>query len=132
LRQPLLWILHAGYAWLILGLALRALPATNTLASSLALHALTVGAIGSLTLGMMARVALGHTGRTLTTAPAMTGAFAAIQLGAFVRALVPLLAADWYAISLWTSGALWTIAFGIFAVVYLPTLSSPRVDGKPG
>ena len=29
---------------------------------SLAMHALTVGAIGTLTLGMMARVALGHTG----------------------------------------------------------------------
>ena len=33
------------------------------------LHALTVGAVGSLTLGMMARVSLGHTGRLLAKAP---------------------------------------------------------------
>jgi|SRR5579859_2511515 len=64
-RHPLLWILHAGYGWLVAGLLLRALAALapGWLPGSLATHALTVGAVGSLTLGMMARVALGHTGR---------------------------------------------------------------------
>lgn len=132
LRQPLLWILHAGYAWLVLGLALRAAPPMNGLAHSLALHALTVGAIGSLTLGMMARVALGHTGRLLEPAPAMTWSFAAIQLSAFARAVLPLVALSSYAAGLWIGGALWTLAFGIYAAVYLRVLTSPRVDGKPG
>jgi uncharacterized protein involved in response to NO len=132
LRQPLLWILHAGNVWLMLGLALRALPASNALESSLALHALTAGAIGSLTIGMMARVALGHTGRMLTTGRAMTWAFVSIQAAAFARVFVPLLAASWYAAGLWVGGALWMVGFGIYVVVYAPILSSPRVDGKAG
>lgn len=132
LRTPLLWILHAGHAWLILGLCLRALPISNPLVSSLSLHALTVGAIGSLTLGMMARVALGHSGRMLVPAPAMAWAFAAIQLAAIARAVVPLIEPTWYRTGLWASGTLWAIAFGIYAVVYAPMLTAPRVDGKSG
>ncbi len=68
----------------------------------------------------------------LTTAPALVWAFVAIQLAAFTRAVVPLFVLDGYAAGLWASGALWTIAFGIYVVVYGPILSSPRVDGKPG
>ncbi|NUO48124.1 MAG: NnrS family protein, partial [Polyangiaceae bacterium] len=60
-KEPLLWILHAGYAWLVLGLVMRAAAPQLGISSSLATHAITVGAIGSLTLGMMARVSLGHT-----------------------------------------------------------------------
>jgi uncharacterized protein involved in response to NO len=132
LRQPLLWILHAGYAWLVIGLALRALPAANVLARSLAFHALTVGAIGSLTLGMMARVSLGHTGRMLAPAPVVAWAFAAINVAALARAVLPLIAANWYATGLWIAGVCWTFAFGSYVTVYLPVLTSPRVDGKPG
>jgi uncharacterized protein involved in response to NO len=132
LRIPLLWILHAGHAWLVLGLALRAVPISNPFVSSLALHALTVGAIGSLTLGMMARVALGHSGRMLTSAPVMAWAFAAIQLAAFTRVFVPIVEPAWYRAGLWASGGLWVIAFGVYIVVYAPMLTSPRVDGKPG
>src|SRR5262249_50293244 len=60
-RHPLLWVLHVGYAWIPIGLLLRALSVVGvSIWSSLATHALTLGAIGALTLGMMARVALGH------------------------------------------------------------------------
>jgi uncharacterized protein involved in response to NO len=62
LVDPLLWILHAGYLWLVVGLFLLGVALGGHLQLSVALHALTVGAIGSLTLGMMCRVALGHTG----------------------------------------------------------------------
>jgi uncharacterized protein involved in response to NO len=30
------------------------------------------------------------------------------------------------------SGALWTIAFAIYLIVYAPILASARVDQKPG
>lgn len=133
LQQPLLWVLHAGQAWLVVGLALRgaALLGAPALASP-AMHALTVGAIGSLTLGMMARVALGHTGRMLTASRSIAAAFWALNLAAFVRVLVPLLAPAWYFAGLAATGALWVTSFAIFVIVYTPILAAPRVDGKPG
>jgi uncharacterized protein involved in response to NO len=133
LKQPLVWILHAGNAWLALGLMLRALAELGGVGvASLATHALTVGAIGSLTLGMMARVALGHTGRMLVASPAITFAFFAINLAALVRVFLPLWAPHWYFAVLAATASLWVAAFGTFFVVYAPVLTSPRVDGKPG
>jgi uncharacterized protein involved in response to NO len=133
LRQPLVWILHAGYAWLVLGLLLRASAGFDLgVAGSLATHALTVGAVGSLTLGMMARVALGHTGRPLVATPAMTWAFTAINAAALARTIAPLAAPQWYFVTLMAAGVLWTSAFLLFVVVYAPVLIRPRSDGKAG
>jgi uncharacterized protein involved in response to NO len=132
LREPLLWILHAGYAWLVFGLLMRAAAPYVAVSSSLATHAMTVGAIGSLTLGMMARVSLGHTGRALVAGSAIRWAFLGITASAFVRVVVPLVAPAWYLGSLLAAGGLWTFAFATFLVVYLPVLASARVDGKPG
>ncbi|MFZ5479565.1 MAG: NnrS family protein, partial [Myxococcota bacterium] len=78
LRDPLLWVLHAGHGWVAVGLALHALAARDLVPRALALHALTAGSIGMLTLGMMARVALGHTGRPIRARPVMGVAFAAL------------------------------------------------------
>jgi uncharacterized protein involved in response to NO len=132
-RVPLLWILHVGYAWIVLGLVLRALPLVGLAVwGSLATHALTVGAIGALTLGMMARVALGHTGRPLVASPAMAWSFGAITLAAVARVIVPLVAIQWHFVALVVAGSLWTVAFGIYVAVYARVLSAPRVDGKAG
>ena len=117
----------------MLGLLLR--PLATFLwpsVSSLALHALTLGAIGCLTLGMMARVALGHTGRQLVLPAAMTWAFLAINAAAAARVFLPMLAPSAYFESLVAAGALWSAAFLVFLVAYWPMLSRPRVDGKPG
>jgi uncharacterized protein involved in response to NO len=132
-RHPLVWILHTGYAWIPFALVLRATPLFGaTIWSSLATHALTAGAIGSLTLGMMARVALGHTGRSLVLARAMPWAFAAVTFAAVARVLLPLVAIAWHFVALIAAGALWTIAFATYAAVYAPILCAPRVDGKDG
>jgi uncharacterized protein involved in response to NO len=130
---PLLWILHLGYAWIVLGFALLALSAAGLgVTSSNALHAFTAGAIGALTLGMMARVSLGHTGRMLEPPPLMTWAFIAINCAALVRVALPLVFPDAYAAGMTVAGLLWIAAFGGFAVRYVPMLLRPRVDGKPG
>jgi uncharacterized protein involved in response to NO len=132
-RQPLVWILHAGYGWLALGLLLRALAGFDrAVPGSLATHALTVGAIGSLTLGMMARVSLGHTGRALVASRPIVCAFGAITAAAFARAIVPLFAPGWYFAALVAAAGLWTLAFVLYLVSYVPVLLMPRVDGKPG
>jgi uncharacterized protein involved in response to NO len=65
LSRPILWILHASYAWLVVHLALRGLAGFGFVMPALAVHALTVGAIGGMTLGMMTRTSRGHTGRML-------------------------------------------------------------------
>jgi uncharacterized protein involved in response to NO len=133
LKVPLLWILHLGYAWIPLGLALRAASLFSpAVPSTIATHALTVGAIGGLTIGMMSRVALGHTGRALTTSRSVIASFVLVSLAALVRVLVPLIDIAHYRASVFVAGALWTGAFGIYLAVYLPILVSPRVDSKPG
>jgi uncharacterized protein involved in response to NO len=130
---PLLWVLHLGYAWVVLGFALLALAAAGVdAAAGSALHAFTAGAIGVLTLGMMARVSLGHTGRLLEASPLMAWAFAAVNLGALVRVGVPLVLPDAYATGMAIAGGLWALAFALFAAYYAPVLLRPRVDGKPG
>ena len=132
-RTPLLWILHAGYGWLVLGLTLTCIAGLYPgVPKSLATHALTVGAIGSLTLGMMARVTLGHTGRALDTTRATASAFGALFVAAVARVLIPMLAPRriWEA---WlVSGALWAIAFLMFLFIFGRMLTSVRADSKPG
>jgi uncharacterized protein involved in response to NO len=131
--SPILWVLHAGYAWLAVGLVLRAVTAFVPGWSETApLHALTVGAMSTLILGMIARVSLGHTGRMLVVHTAIAVAFGMLTLAAVVRVFGPLLWPEAYRLELVLSAALWTAAFGVFVVVYLPILVSPRVDGKPG
>lgn len=129
---PLLWVLHLGYGWIAIGFLLTALAALQIVAPSLALHAFTAGAIGTLTLGMMARVALGHTGRMLEPAKLVEFSFALITLAAAIRMLMPLLLPGAYAATVSISGLLWMAAFAIFTLVYTPILIQSRVDGKPG
>lgn len=132
LSIPLLWVLHAGHLWLALGLGLRAVSSLGWLASSLATHALTIGAVGGLTLGMMARVSLGHTGRALAPPRLMGWAFAAVNVAALARVLGPLALPERYLATVTAAGVAWTAAFVAFVALYAPVLWSPRVDGKPG
>ena len=129
---PLLWILYAGYCWIILGFFLSALSAFNWLTPSLALHAFTVGGVGVLTLGMMARVSLGHTGRTLKASNAMAFAFILINLSVIIRVLLPIAFPQWYNILIYVSSLTWLTAFSLFMFVYAPMLSNARIDGQEG
>ena len=133
LDNPLLWVLHAGYAWAAVAMALWALAAARPdwILPSTALHAVTAGVLGTYTLGMMSRVTLGHTGRPLRAPRPMAAGYAAVLLAGAVRVAGPALApgAAW---PLHASGTLWTLAFVLFLVAYAPWLTAPRADGKPG
>jgi uncharacterized protein involved in response to NO len=129
---PLVWILHAAYAWIIVHLALRALSAMGWLGEPFAIHALTVGAIGGLTLGMMTRTARGHTARPLVADRYELTCFLLIQVAAVVRVFGGMVSSSLYLSSILASGVLWAAAFGLYAVRYWPVLSRPRLDGKPG
>jgi uncharacterized protein involved in response to NO len=133
-KYPILWILHVGYGWLVVGLILRGLAELfGIVPTDAGLHALTAGAIGSMTLGMMSRVALGHTGRSIIPAPAIVMAYWLLNVAAMIRVLTPLiLTGDLYRPGLTASGALWSLSFLLFTIVYLPILVRPRADGRPG
>jgi uncharacterized protein involved in response to NO len=99
--EPLLLILHVGYGWLSLGLLLLGLNRfTDMLPATSALHALTVGAVGTMTLAVMTRASLGHTGRPLSTGPATKAIYGLITVAALLRILSPL-AGDLIELALW-------------------------------
>lgn len=134
LRHPILWILHVGYSWLAVGLILRGVAElTDLIPLDAGTHAVTLGAVGSMIVGMMSRVALGHTGRSIVPAPMTVAAYWLVNLAALLRVLFSLVSDDTLrAASLIGSGVLWSLAFLLFALVYLPILSRPRADGRPG
>jgi uncharacterized protein involved in response to NO len=128
-RMPIVWILHAGYAWLVVALALKAAwTLGGALWAANWLHALTAGAFGTMILGVMTRVALGHSGRPLVVAPAITAAYVLVIVGAALRVAGPVLLPVYFSQLLTAAMLCWAGAFVIFIVVYLPILIAPRPD----
>jgi uncharacterized protein involved in response to NO len=131
-RTPLLWVLHLAYAWIPVHLALRAAAEAGWVARPLAVHALTMGAIGGLTSGMMVRTARGHTGRPLRADRFEIAFFVLVAAAALVRVFGPLLAPRYYLPGVLVSAALWSGGYLLYAVRYWPILTRPRADGQPG
>jgi uncharacterized protein involved in response to NO len=133
LRRPILWVLHLGYAWIVAGLALQGLAGLGvTVPPQAAVHAITVGAIGSLTLGMMSRTALGHTGRPLTPSRPVVWAYVLVNLAALIRVAGAFVPYGGYSASLILAAAAWSAAWLVFFVIFWPILTRPRPDGRPG
>ncbi|MBI3515388.1 MAG: NnrS family protein [Proteobacteria bacterium] len=132
LDSPLLWVLHLGYGWLVAGLALKAAAGlTDLVPATAALHALTVGAVGTMMMAVMSRAALGHTGRPLVAHPVVVAAYGLVSLAALLR-IAAAVSPSLYLALVETSGALWTLAFVLFLSIYAPILVRPRIDGNPG
>lgn len=125
--NPLLFVLHLFYAFLPVGLALLAAEGlTGDPALRIAgLHVLGIGGIGGMTLAVMTRASLGHTGRPLTSRPAMNLAFALIPASVAFRLIAVFLPqAGW---TLHAAVAAWVLAFGLFTLRIGPWLLTPRV-----
>ncbi len=132
-KKPLLWILFAGYLFLIAGFILKLFFLLMNSPDDPALHAFTAGGIGIFTLGMMARVAWGHTGRDIARPPAvLPWIFGSIVIAAVVRTFFPMLDETRYILWIGLSQVFWVAAFGLFVVTYFYVLISPRPDGKWG
>jgi uncharacterized protein involved in response to NO len=119
-REPLLFVLHLGYAWLALGLVCLGLDG-----SSAALHALTVGAIGTMTLAVMTRASLGHSGRALAADGATRAIYVLITLAALLR-VASAYAGTHSVVVTSLAGLAWSAAFATFAIHYGRMLVSPR------
>jgi uncharacterized protein involved in response to NO len=133
LRLPIVWILHLAYAWLPIGLALKALELLTGWGTSLSwMHALTIGAAATMILAVMTRASLGHTGRPLIVRPTVVLAYVLLTAATLVRVLGPRISLLSYSHVITLAALLWTGAFTLFLFVYGPILVRPRADGKPG
>ncbi|MAR73601.1 MULTISPECIES: NnrS family protein [unclassified Halomonas] len=131
-REPLLWSLHLSYAFVPLGLLLWALGLWGVGRAELGVHAITVGAMGTMMLSMMSRVSLGHTGRPMCCLPGIGVALGLLVAAGLSRSLVLAL---WPSVTHWVyslSILLWCLGYAIFLAHYVPILGSPRVDGQDG
>ncbi|MDA0305978.1 MAG: NnrS family protein [Proteobacteria bacterium] len=131
LDQPILWIVHLGYLWLVVGLALKGYAnLSDAYSETTALHVLTVGAIGSMTLGIMTRAGLAHTGRPLQAPPAITVAYVILSLATIFRVAGPMWWPEYYNAAMMAAGAGWCLTFAIFVGVFWPILTRPRVGSE--
>jgi uncharacterized protein involved in response to NO len=128
LSEPIVLILHIGYAWLAVSLGLLGLAAVapGYFPAEAGLHALTAGAVGTMTLAVMTRASLGHTGRSILADHSTLGIYGLVTLGALLRVAAPF-ADSWYLAVLLAGGGLWSAAFLLFAVRYAPVLWGRRV-----
>jgi uncharacterized protein involved in response to NO len=126
--EPLLLILHIGYGWLCIGVALLgASILTSTVTTSAGIHALTVGAIGTMILAVMTRVTRGHTGRRLTSDPTTNVLYGCVVAAALTR-IAAAFATVWSMPLLIAAGCFWIAAFILFVIRYSSMLLQPR-DG---
>src|SRR5690606_17821876 len=121
--EPLLWVLHLGYAWIGIGLLLLGLAALVPAAVpfTAGIHALTAGAVGVEPLAMMTRATRGHTGRARGADRSTTAIYVLILAAAVVRVCAPF-HAEWSTALLAASATLWALAFAGFVAVYGPML----------
>jgi uncharacterized protein involved in response to NO len=130
--EPLLVILHIGYAFVPIGFAFMAAHAArpDLVPESAVIHAWTAGAIGTMTLAVMTRASLGHTGHALTATRGTILIYGAIVAAATLR-IIAAFAKDWYVLLLNMSGLAWMTAFLAFALIYGPMLISERRGKNP-
>jgi uncharacterized protein involved in response to NO len=131
-KRPILWILHAAYAWIPLGLGLLALAQIGLVPVSAGVHALAVGATGGLIIGMITRTARGHTGRPLKATSPEVLAYVLVMSAAVLRVLLPLVSPGLLVVSLIGAAVAWSAAFAIYLWVFTPWLMQTRLDGKDG
>ena len=138
LRVRLLAMLHVGFVWLGLTLALQATSHLMMLLTdgrmSLGLaptHALTMGFMGATLIAMATRVSAGHSGRRLVADDYVWWLFWIQQIATALR----LVAAAWPASPPWltpVAACLWALASVLWALRYGQWFGQSRTDGQPG
>lgn len=137
LKIRLLAMLHLGFCWLGIALALSGVSQISTVFADspvlplAALHALTMGCLGSLMVAMVTRVSCGHSGRPLVADNLVWSLFWLLQAAVLLRIAA---AAGW-------TGAPWLLAAAAFiwaavmlawGVRYGNWYGRPRADGHAG
>lgn len=136
LKVRLLAMLHLGFVWFGLSLLLSgaaqwllAAGGAPTLGLG-ALHALTMGFLGSILLAMVTRVACGHSGRALVADAAVWTLFWGLQVAVLLRiaGTLPQTGGGW----LLASALLWLATAAVWGGRLMNWFGRPRADGRPG
>jgi uncharacterized protein involved in response to NO len=127
--DPLVLILHVGYFWVPVGLALLGVSLMGLVSRSAAIHALTAGAMATMILAVMTRASLGHTARELKANGATVVIYVLVTAGAVLRVAASLRLID-YQIGIDIAGSAWGGAFLLFLIAYAPVLWRPRIGEK--
>ena len=130
--DPLVFILHLGYAWMPLGLLLLGLSVAGfAVPRSAGIHALTAGAMSTMILAVMTRATLGHTGRELRANAATIVIYVLVTTGAALRVSAPF---GWIepVPAMRASAATWGAALLTFLIAYAPVLFRARLGEAAG
>ena len=129
LAEPLVTVLHVGYAWAALAIVLIGLSGLwpEHVPRIAGLHAAGAGAVGVMTLAVMTRSSLGHTGRALTAGAGTLVIYGLVNVAALARVAAPFLDQPYQMHANFLASALWSGAFLGFVFVYGPRLVSPRL-----
>ncbi|MBY0575376.1 MAG: NnrS family protein [Gallionellaceae bacterium] len=128
LHNPMLAVLHIGFAWLGIAMLLFTAQSLALLTShgethiwGLApLHALTIGYFATLLIGMSTRVTLGHSGRPIQADAATKLMFAGMQLAAVLRVSADMLPVQAMTGLYLAAAAVWLLCFAPWVLRYLP------------
>ncbi len=124
LDQPIVWVLHVGHIWLVLGFfTMGVAELSGVIQTITAIHAFTMGAFGTMMLAMMSRASLGHTGRPLVAHKAITVAYVLVSLATIVRVFAAMIPFFDYQVLVTTAGIIWVSAYALFTIVYWPILT---------
>ncbi|TDL79422.1 NnrS family protein [Palleronia sediminis] len=126
LRNPLLLMLHAAFAFVPLGFVALAAAALGWAFAATGLHLLGIGAIGGMTAAVMMRATQGHTGRPLQADRLLVAAFCLIGAAALVRAGSTVLTFD----AITAAAVLWTLGFGALTYRLAPWLIGASVSKR--
>ncbi|WP_374763221.1 NnrS family protein [Yunchengibacter salinarum] len=126
LSEPLVWVLHVGYAFLPLGALLMAVEIgiaeirqPGGLGLATAQHLWMAGAIGLMTLAVMSRATLGHSGRPLRADAGTCGLYVLLLIAVGARLMAGIWPAQAQMIHT-VAGISWIASFLGFAVLYAP------------
>ena len=138
LRQPLVAMLFGAFLWWDVALWLQAMArwvdmstAASTAFDLAALHALTMGFLGSTLLVMATRVSSTHSGRPQAMDRVARALYVVLQ-GAVVLRLVAALGPATAGLFLPWAGLAWMGVALVWAVRHGRWLGCPRLDGRPG
>ncbi|UWM84912.1 NnrS family protein [Rhizobium sp. SRDI969] len=122
--EPIVFVLHAAFAFVPLGFAAIALQAIG-LPELAVLHVFAIGSISLMMLAVMTRASRGHTGRKLTSAPVTNISYVVLGAVALVRPAAELLP-EYSAPVLLVAAAGWIAAFSLFIVEHASMLCTGR------
>jgi uncharacterized protein involved in response to NO len=136
LKIRLLAMLHLGFFWLGLSFVLAGASELLGLSAGVpalalgALHALTMGFLGSIVLAMVTRVSCGHSGRPLVADDLMWVLFWLLQLAVLLRIAGDLLQAPAWVLP--AAALLWAGLVTVWGLRLSGWYGRLRADGRPG